>query len=566
MKKYLKQNKGLVLITTILGGLSGASTALIALLLQKIIDAATNGDFSTFENMMYLSIIFFLGMGLVKYLYSLCGKQLIKKIVYSMRSDVFLGVMRKNHQEFAEKNTASYLSIVTNDVKAIEENFLQPLLLCLQNAFVFVFALVILLTLSPIITLSLFGCLIIMSVVPALFGKPLQTKQEKTSVQASLFTEKSKDLFSGFEVIKDYEMESDSTNEFEKSNTSLVKTKFSFDKLLAVNEALSEVIAMGTIFLVIFIGSYQVLHQEMTLGSLVAIVQLTSIFISPVIMIMQNTTKMKSVGPLIAKVEELTVKKIEETVALPQPTFSDKIVCKNLSFSYKENQPVLSNINLIFEKGKKYAVVGPSGSGKSTMINLLTSTLTNYDGEILYDNQEIRKIDKKGIKNLCSIIHQNVYLFNTTIAHNICLSKTYTEKEQKLAMAASGVSQFIDIDETGLDIPVKENGSNFSGGQKQRIVMARALIRKSPLLVLDEGTSALDMQTAYQVEKDLLDIPEQTLITITHKLDQNLLSQYDSIIFMEDGKVVDAGSFNKIYQPTSRFYQFMNIENELKEV
>lgn len=157
---------------------------------------------------------------------------------------------------------------------------------------------------------------------------------------------------------------------------------------------------------------------------------------------------------------------------------------------------------------------------------------------------------------MSSVIHQNVYMFDESIGDNICLHKKTEQANLQTALHVSGVELFLRDDKT-LDTPVGENGNNLSGGQRQRVAVARALVQEKSILILDEGTSAVDMQTAYEIENQLLKITDLTLITITHSLNPELLTDYDKIIFMEDGAVLEADSFDKLIEAKLLFMIFL---------
>ena len=172
-------------------------------------------------------------------------------------------------------------------------------------------------------------------------------------------------------------------------------------------------------------------------------------------------------------------------------------------------------------------------------------------------------LDKDSVIQLSSIIHQNIYLFDETIYDNICLHEHYPEKQVEKVIEDSGLTEFISELPTGLQYRVGENGSNLSGGQKQRIAVARALIRNKPILILDEGTSAIDMQTAYDIENRLLKKEDLTLITITHHLEQNLLDKYNEIFYMENGRIKERGNFKHLINTSSCFSGYFHYNQKI---
>ena len=158
------------------------------------------------------------------------------------------------------------------------------------------------------------------------------------------------------------------------------------------------------------------------------------------------------------------------------PTFETNITVNDLQFGYEQEQKIIQGIDFSFQKGKKYAVVGKSGCGKTTLINLLSGYYAKYDGDVLYDGVDIRKLDIEKLSEMSSVIHQNVYMFDESIQNNICLHKQIEPTDLKKALDMSGVTMFLGEEKT-LDTPVGENGNNLSGGQRQRVAVARALVQ-----------------------------------------------------------------------------------------
>ena len=151
-------------------------------------------------------------------------------------------------------------------------------------------------------------------------------------------------------------------------------------------------------------------------------------------------------------------------------------------------------------------------------------------------------------------------MFNESIKTNICLDKEFSDLDINKALTISGITDFIDSLDNGIETIISENGSNLSGGQKQRISIARAIIQKKPILFLDESTSSLDAKTAYDIESLLLDMNDITIITITHNLNDELMKKYDEILFMKNGKIVESGNFNELIENKGEFYELYKIK------
>lgn len=351
----------------------------------------------------------------------------------------------------------------------------------------------------------------------------------------SVFTGKLKEFFSGYEVLKSYNRIENAVSQFQTENEKEIHTRFQAARLFALNEGLSDTLSVLSTITVIFVAAYLVLVGKITMGTLLALVQLSSSFMAPVILIMQNIPKIRSMKAVIARLNQYSANEAHGETRQNIPTFDRTIEFQDLSFSYDGNGTLLSGITFQIEKGKKYAIMGQSGCGKSTLVRLLSGYYDDYQGAILYDGQELRTLNPDKAAALSAVIHQNVYLFNESIRENILLHESFSEQELEQAVKKSGAAMF--IEEKGLDHIAGENGAALSGGQKQRITLARALIRHAPLLILDEGTSALDKKTAHEIEDSLLRDEEITLLTITHNPDPGLMERYDEIYYMENGRL-----------------------------
>lgn len=562
MKIYMKQNKVLLLFTILTSIIASLGYVFMAVLLQKLLDIAVEKNMQQFIPMVLFSIFYFVMLGIFLYLQSLLSKRITCKIIKQIRTDVFKGIVSQSMGDFGKRNTADYLSIITNDVKMIEDNFLLPFFEVVQYTVIFISSFVLMIYFDVIVTIVVFVAITLMFLVPSLLGKELEKRQNTLSSQLADFTTKLKDILSGFEIIKSYSMKQYVIQKFDKENSDTIHTKYSVDKLFALNEGLSSFLALMVQIVVLFLSAYFIITERITVGTLLGMVQVSSNLANPLIMIFTNIPKIKSIQPIIEKLTVLSKYELNEVLKKQSATFNSVVSISNLSFAYEKQNRVLDKINLHIEKGKKYVIVGKSGCGKTTLVKLLAGYYTEYSGKILYDNTDLNMMNENDIVQLSSIIHQNIYMFNESVYDNICLHEDYSKESIDKAVKASGLNDVIEKLPEGLLYEAGENGSNLSGGQKQRIAVARALIRNKPILILDEGTSAIDMQTAYDIENHLLKIEGLTIITITHNLKKELLELYDNIIYMENGEIIERGTFEELTSVPSRFLKYHTIKKE----
>lgn len=559
MRECIKRNKLLLLLTIIFSIISSAAMVGLSLFIKTTIDYVTIGNMDGFKRILIYSVGYGILIGLLYFVYDILSKMFIRNLLKMLRNKVFFGILRRNYKDFNSKNTADYISVLTNDMKLIEENYVVPLLLILQYSVMFGVTVILLLYLSPLVTLGIFISMLLIFIVPSIFGKTLENKQLELSNRLSFFTSKLKDIFLGYDVIRSYNLRDNITKEFQEENNNLSNAKFTADKIFVINESLSQILGLGTQFVAIFLSAYLVIKGDLTMGMLIAIVQLSATFVQPVIMIMSNVPKLNSVKPIIKRIDDFSNYEDTDFVGKDKPYFNNNLEISNLYFNYGAGRPAVDNISLKIDRNKKYAVVGGSGCGKSTLIKLMLGYYSDFSGDIKFDGNSIKNLDIEQLNKMISIIHQNVYMFDKTIKDNICLYKEFSKEQINNVLNLSGANKFIEETTNGLNYLVGENGNNLSGGQRQRIAIARALIQQTPILVLDEGTSAIDMQTAYDIESKLLSIENLTLITITHKMSEQLLSLYDEIIYMENGQIVEKGNFKELLDKKDKFFKFYTV-------
>ncbi len=559
MKACLKKYKLLLIVTIALSILSSTAYVYIAIILQQVTDTALSGDMNKFRDVILGAVLYLVLIGVLGIVCTAVGKRLTRSLMGYLRTLVFRGVLRHTPQDFSSVDTAQYLSALTNDMKLVEDNLIVPLLLSLQQAVLFVAALVVLFTISPVIALCLIGFLVLMLCVPALFGKALQKRQDALSLAMAAFTKKTKDLLAGYEVIKCYLLDRPVQADYDSENKQLIRAAARSDRVNAANESVSEVLAYFTLFSGIFIGAYMVIMGSITAGVLLALIQLSSSFVTPLMVIMQSAPRMQGVMPVLNRLEKLANYQDTALQGTLPATLTSQIAVENLCFSYDDAQPVLKGVTMTIKKGKKIAVTGRSGCGKTTLIRLLSGDLQGFSGSIQYDGNEIQTLLPDSLRRLLSVIHQKVTLFCGSIRHNICLYNSYTDHELDAALQGSGLQPMIARLPDGLEVHTGENGASLSGGERQRIAVARALIRKTPLLILDEGTSSIDRQTAYDIEHRLLSRDDLTLISITHNMSAESLRLYDEIFYLEDGRVAEHGHLDDLLESQGAFSRFFHV-------
>ena len=531
-------------------------------LMGFIIDIFASGDSSKFLVITIVSISLIIIMFLTEYIDGIVMSSYIKNTVNYLRTDIFSKIINKDIKDFSLDNSGKYISILYNDIKIIEDSFFNNLFQVISCFISFIISLVVLFSISPsiVIFISIFG--VLGFVIPNALSKKLVVQKSEYSQNLEEVTSITKDLFSGFEVIKGFNISNKINEIFKTASTNVEDSKKKYSILEAIIRGFSLSFSVTIYLGVLLLGGYLMYKESITVGTAIIIIQLSTHIVGPVKLSISLINQIRSVTLIADKIENILEDTNDDFEDTKLDSFSNSISIKNLDFSYSEERKALDNINLTFEKNKKYVIVGESGSGKSTLIKLIMRYYNDYSGNISIDNHDLKSIYSADLYKNMSMIQQNVFMFDDSIKENIRLYSTHDDNEILDSCKRAGLSKLIERLPEGINSLVGENGNKLSGGEKQRIAIARALINDTQILILDESTSALDNETAYNLEKSLLNLDDLTLITVTHKLIKNILVDYDEIIVMKNGKIIEKGHFDELINLKGYFYSLYIIQND----
>ena len=537
-KRYLKeivcQSRKWLVMAGIAMLILSIYNIVISWLLQTIIDIVSGDSSMTILQVGIIAMITFLIFIAAYVIYRVARPKYLYQAMLCYKQKIFCKMIDKNLSSFRKENTSQYLSMYTNDAKMIEMYYFDSVLEMIDLTVSFVGALLLMLWYSPILTV--FG--LILSVLPIAASFPIANKmaeaERKVSDGNGEFVSIVRDILQGFPVIKSFQAEKEMKKNFFRENERMVHLKYQSryieESINLWGTAASVMMRLG-IFL---IGAWMsVSGYGVTPGIVLVFLQLMNCVISPIERIPSILAKRKAAIGLIEKMLVSVQINQEQMKENKIGMLKKGISLKDVSVSIG-NKNVLHHLNFEFEIGKKYAVVGSSGAGKSTLIN------TIMDG--------------------FSPVQQSVFVFRDTIRNNITLFKEFDEEKVKKAADQAGLREL--IDKRGLNDSCGENVNKLSGGERQRIAIARALLRGSQVLLLDEATAALDNQTSYAVIDAVLSMKEMTEIIVTHRLEEKLLYQYDEILVMHAGEIVEKGTFQELMQKKGFFYSLYVVSME----
>ena len=484
--------------------------------------------------------------------------KLVRQIMSRYKNKVFKSILDRDYREFSKEKSGKFISILTENMKKIEQDYLHQYFNISKNISLMIFSLVAMFIGNWFLTLLVIIASIIPMMISGFIGQKSASLQNSSMIADQKYLAKVKDILAGFLVIKSFNVKEAIRQDYKNESEKLDEIYFIKGKFDVLSNVISQLSGM-IVFLVAFGGGmYLVFGGHTTIGSVTAIVQLVNFVVMPLNEIGMGMSKFREGQATLNSFEVKDV--IELQTGKTKEYFDDVISFSNVDFSYPNaEEKIFNNLSLQIKKGEKIAIVGMSGSGKSTLLNLLLRFYDVTSGYISIDNQDLQAISAESLYNLMTIVQQDVYIFDDTLRANITLNQFFTDEEIKQAVQQSGLESYILENELGLQTLCGENGSNLSGGERQRLSIARALIRKTPILLLDEATSSLDNKVTTEIENSILEIQDLTVLVVTHKLNKSMLKRYDRILFMKAGVIVEDGSFDNLMDRKGEFYKLVEL-------
>ena len=483
----------------------------------------------------------------------------VRRALVQYKALAFRRLSEKSISAFSQENTGRYLSTLTNDVTTSESNYLEKPFEMAAYMLTGVGAFMMMIWYSPLLAAAdvLLGLLPIAAV--AVTGGALAKREKAVSDQNESFMAQIKDLLSGFSVIKSFKAEEETQKRFNGSNQTLENVKYRrrwCEALIGEASGLCGLVMQMGIF---FLGAYLAIRGDITAGTVIMFINLSGYVLNAINILPKGLANRRAAAGLVEKLAEVTEENAGRAGDPVPPVLKDAITLENVTFGYEPGEPVLRDLSMRLEAGKKYALVGGSGSGKSTLLNLLMGAYDGYEGSVAIDGKELREIDTDSLYDVMSLIGQNVFLFDDTLYQNITMFRDFPEDKLELAVHRAGLDGL--IEQRGENYRCGENGNGLSGGERQRVSIARCLMRETPVLLLDEATAALDNQTAFAVTDAILHLDGLTRMVVTHRLEAELLEQYDEIFVLRGGEVCERGRFGELMERKEYFYSLYNVTN-----
>ena len=555
---YVKPYWGRALLAVLITIPIGSMDAVIAWSLKPYMDVVmVEKNTASTAYIPILIIVFSCLQSLLNYTATYLNTWVGRKIANDVKIDLFDKLMAYDASFFDKSTSGDIQFRFNNDVDLACNGLLSNLKLFTTRVFSSVSLIGVLFynswELALVAVVVLFGALYPLTTV----RRRIKSVMDKTIFSGAAVMTHLNETFNGNRIVTSYNLYDYQGQRFRETLRSVFKLGIKMIQRTGLMSPLMHFIVSLGIAVVIWLGSYLIVHHEITAGNFVSFITALIMLYNPIKSIGNNYNSVQMALMAMERVFDLLEKKpaiCNKPDAVKLTAVNNGIEYRNVNFEYVRNKPVLKNINLNIKVGETVAFVGNSGGGKTTLVNLLPRFYDVKSGNVLIDGRDVRDIDLVSLRDKIAVVFQDNFLFAGTIRENILLGKEDATPEQiDKAVKSACLDEFIRSLERGLDTQIGERGVLLSGGQKQRIAIARAFIKDAPVVILDEATSALDNKSEAVVQQAIENLmKDRTVLIIAHRL--STVRNADKIVVVNYGEIAEIGSHEQLINKENSIY------------
>ena len=499
--------------------------------------------------------------GLVSYLQVVSLQFMSHRIIEKLRKDVFHNIINLHYGFFIQNKTGSLITRITTDTYYLSGAMGNTYTALIKDS----------LTLIVLVGNMFYqnwklACISIivfpLAIIPVrVLGRKIRNVTKNLQHQIGNLASNLEEIFKGIKNVKSFNAEKYEVNRINKEIIRARELNFKQEKITARSRPFTETLGSMAAGLAIFAGGVFVINDNMTAGQLMSFLVSLMLAYAPLKSLINVNVLLQSGLGAASRIFDFIDMKNDIIGGTKIVKKFEKVVFKKVNFKYPNSQKkVLSNISLSFIKNKKIALVGPSGSGKSSLLSLMIRLFDNQAGDIFINDQNIKNLQLKNLRNKFSLVSQDTVLFDGSIYENIKYNSKSSSKDILNAVKLACVEDFTENLPEKLNTNIGENGIKLSGGQRQRIAIARAIAQKKEVILLDEPTSNLDLKTESELFKNLSNIQNMTLIVVAHRL--STIKDFNEIYYIENGKVLEKGAHKSLISKKGNYFHLYQKQSQ----
>jgi len=526
------------------------------------------GDYGMLVSLVVQIVGFTVVLGIFSFIQRYANAYFSQKVVYDIRNDIFRAIQRQSFTFFDRTQTGQLMSRATTDVDRIR-GFLGWQVMGLVNSLLlFSGVLTQMLSMDLELTLASFAITPFVLATFMLYGKKIRPLIRFSREQFGTLTSVLWENIVGINVVRAFTREDFEIEKFSKPNTEYYRTMIKIVKLRNIFMPLVNFLAGISVVIIYWYGGVRVISGHLTLDQLFVFSAYVSMLMRPfwiMGMFWTGYQRMAAAAKRVFEIIDAVPEVKDKPDAVTLPPIKGHVVFENVSFGYEKGRLVLKNINLEAKPGEVVALLGPTGSGKSTIIRLIPRFYDVTSGRILIDGYDIRDVKLKSLRRQIGIVSQDIFLFNASVKDNIAFGKPNASMDEIIRAAKiARAHDFIMRLPRGYDTIIGERGVTLSGGQRQRIAIARAILKDPRILILDDSTSSVDVDTEYEIQQALNALlKNRTTFVITQRV--STIRNADKIVVLENGEIVEEGTHEELMKKRGAYYRIYQTLYEAQQ-
>lgn len=568
-KKYLKKNIHWVIIGPIFKLLEAILELLVPLVIKNMIDIGINGDGGqSYLIKQGVLLLIFAATGLCSTLVcQFIASRVSQRFGTDVRNDYFKHINSLSFKELDYLSTSSIITRQTNDIFNVEKSVAMLIRLVIRSPFIVIGSTALAFVINPIMGIVFLITGILLFMIFFMIMKLTLPRNKKIQKSLDNVTTITTENFTGVRQVRAFRKEEYEVNRFNDETSKLASLQVGLGKISAFLNPLTFIVVNAAIILVMYIGMYQMKTINLSVGDIQALINYLNQILIAIIAVTNLVTIFTKAQASSVRINEVfDMKSSINDGSYEEGLDTDvAIEFKNVTFNYNiDSYPAVSNLNFKVYKGQTIGIIGGTGSGKSTIVNLINRFYDTTSGDVYLNGRNIKDYKLSYVNHNISTVLQKAVLFNGNVIDNLCYGKKNASIDEINHALKVAQADFISKMPDGLNARVLQGGKNLSGGQRQRLSIARAILKNSPVLVLDDSSSALDYQTDYKLRMAIKELKKTTFI-ISQRASS--IAYADQIIVLDNGKIDAIGCHDELLEK-SKLYREICISQEMsvKEV